>query len=1215
MIGTRWMLALIGLFLLVAGARLWLIAGFGSALPIFDQWDGEGANLFKPWIDGTLRLADFFHPHNEHRIVVTRLLALALLQLNGQWDSLLEMAVNAGICGLIAVVVAALLAHIFEAAHRPGILVAVALWFALPYGLENTLWAFQSSFYFLLIFSIIAIWGLGLHRFATIKWWAGVAALCLASLSAASGFLAAVPVAVLSVARVAKKRATIRETVVTSSLAVVVIAASIYFRATVPYHEILKASSPLAWLTMFGRCLAWPFCDTAIVCLALYLPLALLATSYFSSRSTGKDPRPLRQMEILLGVGGWVILQAAAIAYVRGGDGRGLLASRYMEILALGTITNLLAAVTLVGRAPHALYRRLGLIGCSIWTMAVLIGACTLSWQIVASQSNRKGYLVQAEQDVRAYVSTGERKYLEGEPQPPIPYPNAARLATILDDKSIRSILPATVRLPLAVDERREQGAAFVPNGLPPEIQIPAGSRIWGSYSGLGPAARGRMESQPLYPKLHYLQFEVAGYLREGLSLEVQDGQTGKKTRVIPTLRRDQNWRTAYVPLPNHPVHIVAVDESASEWFAYREPTELGRLSFYAARLIASGKLMFGCGLALWLALVLQTYVRRRTASNVTATTREAGAQAGPHWSLRHIWLVRSFLVALAILPGIFILGMVLRYGVDIPYSDEWTYAPLLVKARAHTLTFTDLFEQHNEHRCFFPKVVLIAFSYFAGGNVRAEMVFSVALCALASCNLWFIIRRTLSLTIEKTLLVLTLFNLLLFSAVQAENWTWGFQFLAFLMNFLLTSGIAAVVSGLSVTKKFLICLAIALVGTFSFGSGVVLWLTTFPIALLRDRLRAKKSLGWLAAWVGAGMASLALYFFHYIKPLHHPEVAASANPTDYLLYVATFLGAHLSKAVGNEAIWWPATIGAALTILYFLGTWLFVASREEMLRKKMVPWIGMGAFAISSAILASLVRIGFGIPQALDSRYTTFSLSLSIGVIGMFAALGETLPSSSRSDRSFFGWLSRIRIVLLALLLIAYVRSSIWGAQSIQSTERARLWGKAAVLWGNILNDAPVYETHLGGWAPDVLRYANMENGIALLHPPMIRTAELSRMGPVPFSTRSTLGFLDTLDLSDGHCLVSGWAASPKGRRVADCVIVAYDSAERGPIAFGVTDEVVARTDVARSLHRKELVGSGWRVHFDRSVLPAGPQQITAWAFDAKTGKLYQLGGRQELP
>jgi hypothetical protein len=39
--------------------------------------------------------------------------------------------------------------------------------------------------------------------------------------------------------------------------------------------------------------------------------------------------------------------------------------------------------------------------------------------------------------------------------------------------------------------------------------------------------------------------------------------------------------------------------------------------------------------------------------------------------------LLRLGLALLAATPAIFILGLVVRHGVDIPHLDEWTLAPL----------------------------------------------------------------------------------------------------------------------------------------------------------------------------------------------------------------------------------------------------------------------------------------------------------------------------------------------------------------------------------------------------------------------------------------------------------------------------------------------------------------------------------------------------------
>ena len=60
-------------------------------------------------------------PHNEHRIALTRLYSLALLEANGQWDPRLQMTANALIAVGIAVFLGILLSHIFGSRRASGI--------------------------------------------------------------------------------------------------------------------------------------------------------------------------------------------------------------------------------------------------------------------------------------------------------------------------------------------------------------------------------------------------------------------------------------------------------------------------------------------------------------------------------------------------------------------------------------------------------------------------------------------------------------------------------------------------------------------------------------------------------------------------------------------------------------------------------------------------------------------------------------------------------------------------------------------------------------------------------------------------------------------------------------------------------------------------------------------------------------------------------------
>jgi hypothetical protein len=588
----------LALMALIVGARFWLISRYGTALPIHDQWEVEAGLLFKPWLENTLRWSDLFAPHNEHRLVLTRLLALGLLKVNGQWDGLLEMTVNAILCGLIGVGFAAGLLRILGNEFRVPVLAVVALWLALPYAHENTLWGFQSQFYFLLFFSLLAIWGLGSFPAYSRIWWLGAIGAVLGCLSMASGFFAAAAILILDMVRVIAKRRRLPDAAPTFLFAIAVVALGLYFRTTFLPHEALKAASFYAWSNVFTRSLAWPYCTMPIVVVAMYLPWAICALLML----TTNEPRLRSRTEILFGIGLWVIMQAAAIAYARGENGNGPIASRYMDVLALGAVVNALCVVVLFPSVPWVGTRRtVAHVFGGLWVAAVFVGAAALGFQKLSSGPGNE-VLLPMEENVRAYVATHDRQHLTGDH----PYPDANRLAELLDDPTLRKILPAIIRpvLPLAL--RRETGHAFVASGYPAQLATPSYERSWGSYSQSGREARGSMETEDFRPALPYLQFEIAGALRDGTSLTLRD-ETGHEVRFNSPARLNENWRPAIVPVPGVKVHLVGNDDTTTRWFAFREPRELGRFSYYSQCAVANGKYLFMFSLGILTLMTLTT--------------------------------------------------------------------------------------------------------------------------------------------------------------------------------------------------------------------------------------------------------------------------------------------------------------------------------------------------------------------------------------------------------------------------------------------------------------------------------------------------------------------------------------------------------------------------------------------------------------------------------
>lgn len=593
-------------FLLVVGVRLWLVANFGSATPILDQWDDEGARVFKPYVEGTLGIGQLVEPHNEHRPVLARLLALALLMGNGQWDARVQMAVNAVIAACLALFVAHIGVHLLGAHRRALVLGAVACWSCLPYAWENTLWGFQSSFYLLVLLSLVAIYGLIRQRDLSVRrGWLAAGAAVLACFTLASGFLSAVAVLALLSLRWLQHRNTLRAYVPTALLLISVIAFGVAAREHVAGHDVFRATSLLQWLDVFSRALAWPFTKYAAACVFVYLPIGVLAGWYVWRGQTGSPAASNAKVEVVLATALWVALQAGAIAYSRAGALTDFISPRYMDILALGAVANFFALFLIASEIPmqrgaRGAFQLLG----PAWVAAMFLGALSLGYHGLEDIQGRPEYLRQASAHVRGYVVTGDATHLANEfVQGVYPWPD--RLAQLLDDASLRSMLPAVIRPPLALEPDGTTGP-FVAQAGPP------GERIWDS-GATGEVAVGLMRTAVIRPALPYLWFGLRGSLGHGTSLRLEDDESGSLSRITFGANREP-WRNGYAAAPRR-ARVVARDENTDRSFAFTDPREVGRLSYFAEVLLRHSVKLVCAGLALVIgAIVFAEFQRKRLA-------------------------------------------------------------------------------------------------------------------------------------------------------------------------------------------------------------------------------------------------------------------------------------------------------------------------------------------------------------------------------------------------------------------------------------------------------------------------------------------------------------------------------------------------------------------------------------------------------------------------
>jgi hypothetical protein len=612
------------LFAVVLGMKWEVINRYGSDLPNWDQWDAEGLHVYVPWFEHRLGPADFFRPHNEHRVVLTKLLGLAELLANGQWDARLQCAVNALLSSGLAVLFFLLGRRHLARCWQPVLFGAIALLFGLPLAWQNVLGGFHSQQYFLAGLSFGAICLLPSAEAWSRRWWLGAACALLALISMGSGLFAAaivIPVVLLRGWLLARRPGSAWPTL---ALCLVVLALGWLGRVEVGYHAVLKAHSVSDFVLYTIHSLQWPSPDHPWYALIGWMPSAILLVVVLRRRVAAAE---MDFVLILLGLAGWVGLQILASAYARGA-GAELPASRYIDTLVLGLVVNLLALLWLVSWKPSGLA---GPVVVVVWLAVLGFGVERQCRNIYAQDlPSVRAAMAACEQNVRQYLRTGDVAELR---EPDIPYPSRSSFLERIDVPCLRAIMPVSVRPPLRLESsqpgpfrlldsvpqaRPPDAPADAPDvagspatGLPPGTPPLAYARTWGSH---GATTGGQWDSITIHlPRRTYLRFLVTGPAGPGSGLGVRGSGMDDSPAPVPLpAYHDAAWHPTHAAVAGGNVSIEAHVDDPAHWFAFSEPVEMAPLSYWAWLAVRQGRRLWQTAAVLGVLLWGWEWRRRR---------------------------------------------------------------------------------------------------------------------------------------------------------------------------------------------------------------------------------------------------------------------------------------------------------------------------------------------------------------------------------------------------------------------------------------------------------------------------------------------------------------------------------------------------------------------------------------------------------------------------
>lgn len=550
-------------------------------------------------------------------------------------------------------------------------------------------------------------------------------------------------------------------------------------------------------------------------------------------------------------------------------------------------------------------------------------------------------------------------------------------------------------------------------------------------------------------------------------------------------------------------------------------------------------------------------------------------------------------------------------HWVAVPFWDEW-YTPgaQLASYYRGTLTLADLFSQHNEHRLFFPRLVWLPVAILAGHwDVRHEMVLTLCLVCLGSAGLYQLLRFSGGSPAGRAF-VFGLMNLLLFSPRQYETLLVGAQGQTFVPTLALVFALLMNRSRNSLAAKTIVNAALALVGTYSFGNGMLIWLLGFPLqtrptADLPARQTRARIL-WRAVYILSAAISVTGYFISYQHPAYSPPlVSPMARFPEIVRFVVVWVGSLFSVSA-------PEICGAFLLLL-FAG--LTTAAVRQIRRtggwQPHYPWLILACYTLISAGIAAVARLGFDHSMAGDSRYTTFSAFFYIALLGV----GWSVFAQAKTP-----WLSaRLRIpaavALLLLVLTPWVVTFKAERKLLRGDYEARRHTQLVVRWMDAIPQNPeivFFSPYPPQETVDTIRTIAARGA---LRPHLVTHALARAVNEPPNATDASAGTLEqaTHDGSN-HVFCKGWARIPDQDRSADCVVLGFEIDGGRWQPFCVLETGEKRMDLADKSGSASLVHAG----FSRSVYAKDFQRngatMRAWAIDLRNERAFPMSGAIKL-
>jgi len=598
--------------------------------------------------------------------------------------------------------------------------------------------------------------------------------------------------------------------------------------------------------------------------------------------------------------------------------------------------------------------------------------------------------------------------------------------------------------------------------------------------------------------------------------------------------------------------------------------------------------------------------------SRRSGSTDPSSVEAGrPVTRVGQVLLSSVFVITVA-LPLVMLVALVTRCWVDVPYMDEWDVGMAITQYHEGVLGFEKLIAQHNEHRLLVPRLITIVMSSISRRDVRWEMALSMLLAAATFAALTLLPFPDPASSCRRRV-VLVLISLVLFSPVQCENWLMGIQFAVFLPPWFLVVGLLVCLSRRTLWFKSAVNSVLACLATYSFGHGMVLWLLIAPRELVQALQGKEVHRRWpqLLGYVAAAAGSLLLYFYDYHPARGKPPMTHFLHhPVDSARYYLSWLGSPLVP--GGSPLPAAARILVGAILLAVFAGWIGSrrggrrdVDQSETGRTEMYPWVALGLYSMLSGVMVTIGRAGFGVEQAAETRYASFSLYLTLAAIVGGSQLLMRRRGNGHPWRHWRRGLQSCAVVMLVALHVSAIPTAT-RAMDVRHGCMAR--AKTALMLHRVVRDAALLRTLYPNVEKLLREFVKLKSH-GLLNYDAVNMEDFLAACARTGREDTGNGRVDSwiVDGAD-HLLFQGWVRLSDTGQSGSNVILTWGGSDGQLHPFGMAAAGIPRHDLVRAFNDKRLANCGFAGVASLTSVPPPPVRIAAWTVDLNDGSVHRL-------